>query len=324
MPPTPKQTKYFCYTYNNPTETPAQWKEKWASTASYHIFQKEEGDEGATPHFQGYLEFNSKMRITALVAHAKGPHYEGRLGTQAQAIEYCKKRDSTYREGPWDSGIPFKSNQGARKDVDEAARLVKPGSVDKLVQEDPGAYMQFHAGADKLAMRLLETHPNRTGQREVILHYGPSDLGKTYTFFEEHPDGFKCDGYKYGFLTGYKGEDAVLFDELNTWDDAKAFAPFWESIMDPYKCQVRVHYGYCPWVTTKIYISTNKHPVHWNMPDDRWNPIKRRIKKVRIYYAKGEFSEITPEHEDWNKFWNGPAIPFTKGRETEYYSFMSI
>ena len=58
------------------------------------------GLDGATPHVQGYIEFNCQLRLNAAKRLiSQRAHLEVRRGSQQQAIAYCEKQE-TRLEGP--------------------------------------------------------------------------------------------------------------------------------------------------------------------------------------------------------------------------------
>ena len=64
------------------------------------VFQLEQGLDGATPHVQGYIEFNCQLRLNAAKRLiSQRAHLEVRRGSQQQAIAYCEKQE-TRLEGP--------------------------------------------------------------------------------------------------------------------------------------------------------------------------------------------------------------------------------
>ena len=68
------QSCNWVFTINNPTweDDPLKW-----SGVKYLVFQKERGESG-TDHFQGYVQFRSNKRLSALKALHKEAHWEVR------------------------------------------------------------------------------------------------------------------------------------------------------------------------------------------------------------------------------------------------------
>ena len=134
--------KYWCFTLNNYTEDddPLKWP------CQYVVYQKELSETG-TPHMQGYMEFNTNKRISALKKIHGTAHWERRNGTQEQAIAYCKpdknkpenggQNDATYVAGPWEAGAKKVSEQGKRNDLVEACQAVKECGIPALIADHP-------------------------------------------------------------------------------------------------------------------------------------------------------------------------------------------
>lgn len=60
------EAKHWCFTYNNPTMYPDEMIEELEDLGvTYAVFQLEEGKNG-TPHYQGYVAFKKKKRLTAI------------------------------------------------------------------------------------------------------------------------------------------------------------------------------------------------------------------------------------------------------------------
>lgn len=93
------KTRNWCFTLNNYTVSDETYLSNITKTAwcLYIIFGKETGENG-TPHLQGYIELKNCMKLTGLKAKfGSRYHFEPRRGSQAQAIDYCKK-DGNWKE----------------------------------------------------------------------------------------------------------------------------------------------------------------------------------------------------------------------------------
>lgn len=84
-----------------------------AATTGYLVFQRERCPKTGRLHFQGYAEFKRDTRLRGIQAALGTPtaHVELRKGTQAEAIEYCKKEESR-AEPPVEFGTPKTEGAG--------------------------------------------------------------------------------------------------------------------------------------------------------------------------------------------------------------------
>ena len=82
-------SKYWCFTWNNYPSDHLDHLSKLDSRIKW-IFGYEVGESG-TPHLQGYLEAEHRIRPIECLGLPEGVHYEKRKGNQAQAIRYCCK-----------------------------------------------------------------------------------------------------------------------------------------------------------------------------------------------------------------------------------------
>lgn len=188
MPQT-KQSKYWCFTINNPTDEdkPDDWG------ATYVKYQLEKGDDG-TPHHQGYCEFDKLKRITALKKVNARAHWEQREGTQAQAIEYVSKEE-TRVEGPWELGTPAVSHQGKRTDLDAAIDTLRTEGLAACREQHATAYLKYYKGFKTIAKedhtaKVKIQHKKKFSDRE--LRPWQSDLD---TLLKESPDDRKIMWY---------------------------------------------------------------------------------------------------------------------------------
>lgn len=86
--------KRWCFTLNNYKEGDMDTIIKCCSSnSSNYIVGKEVGESG-TPHLQGYIEFNKKIRPLNLIE--LGCHWEKAKGNRESNIKYCSK-DGDYK-----------------------------------------------------------------------------------------------------------------------------------------------------------------------------------------------------------------------------------
>lgn len=93
----------YVFTYNNPKEAPDEFAQKLKRVAGdtlvFVVFQLERGEEGGTPHYQGFFRFRNP-RGERLVRKWFGWHIERRRGSPQQALDYATKSD-TRESGPY-------------------------------------------------------------------------------------------------------------------------------------------------------------------------------------------------------------------------------
>lgn len=85
-------SKKWCFTLNNPDGSMAPLlEEMFKNKKCKYVFQEETGEEG-TPHLQGYVEFESKVRPIECIG-IKQIHWEKTRDDKA-SIKYCCKSDT--------------------------------------------------------------------------------------------------------------------------------------------------------------------------------------------------------------------------------------
>lgn len=151
--------------------------------ASYVCYGRECSDSG-TPHLQGYCEFEVRKTLNQVRLISARAHWEARRGSQAQAVEYCRK-DGDFKE----FGRLAVSAQGRRSDLDEIAERLRGGaSLRSIAFEFPAQYARYHRGIAELARILVPRTfdilfgpwkwEEPSSIQSVVLH-GESGIGKT-------------------------------------------------------------------------------------------------------------------------------------------------
>ena len=133
---------------------------------TYAVFQLEEGENG-TPHYQGYVAFEKKKRLTAIEHLLRGAgHWEISRGSPTQNREYCTKDDG--RIGDFSEIGTLPAGQGARSDLVGLHSALKDG----LTQADyANEYFSKFISTPTLS-RTTSFLPSKPG-----IHPNPSHLG---------------------------------------------------------------------------------------------------------------------------------------------------
>lgn len=128
--------KNWVFTLNNPT--PAETSALLARVAEpssrltydvqYILWQLEIGDLESTPHYQGYVQFTKKKRMTTVKSIiADRSHVEIAGGGSKDNYNYCTKVDGRI-EGPFEYGMMV-GGQGTRNDIVDFVRRAKSGAI---------------------------------------------------------------------------------------------------------------------------------------------------------------------------------------------------
>jgi len=90
--PSSPKGKYWVFTLNNPRISALQFIELLEPHVDYAVFQREEGEENHTPHFQGYVCLKNRKELRWLKRHVSDrASWRRRRGTHAEAKTYCEK-----------------------------------------------------------------------------------------------------------------------------------------------------------------------------------------------------------------------------------------
>jgi len=254
------------FTFNNPgddEETRLLNEEAF----SYIIFGREYGKKKKTYHLQGYVELAKQTRLTT-ATKLLGCHTERRMGTQEQAIEYCKK------DGDWiERGTP--RNQGERGDLDEVRQAAIDGGMRDVVS---WANCQQIRVAEKY---LQYNEEKRDSITRVIWLWGVSGIGKSrkarVILDELGYDDYYCKNTPNKWWDGYDGHKAVIIDNYSArWKD-------WDldyllNLCDRYEFRVEFKGGSRQFLAEVIIITTVNHPEY--VVDDPDSELSRRIESV--------------------------------------------
>ncbi len=273
------------FTHNNPTEAlvfdPAEMQ--------YLVYQEEIGASG-TYHFQGYCEFLRRKRLNAakLLLGGPGVHIEGRRGTQAQAIAYCKKEATRIPHTEIvEEGEP--KQQGKRVDLEGFKDAIKAGAkLRDLVDDHFGIlarYPKFYSTLTSL------NRPERSEELVVTLLIGPTGLGKTRRVMDEfgQDPNFFIAPLSNGtcWYDGYDGHTTVLLDDF-AGAASHCSLCFMLRLLDRYPVPVPTKGSHTWWMPNKVFVTTNVEPRHWYKWENRgeqYVALARRFAKVYLYYV---------------------------------------
>lgn len=179
------ETRFWCFTLNNPTEDVEQTVTDFVSSrdVTYGIFGREVGESG-TPHLQGFVILCRSRRLSYLrnkfQAHWTRRHSNS---TNEQARDYCKK------DGDWEEFGEFPvSQQGRRNDLEElvawadafTAENGRPPASPDIAKHQPRAYLKYPRfralAAHRAPARRLEFGEPNEWQRNLAQQLdGPAD-----------------------------------------------------------------------------------------------------------------------------------------------------
>lgn len=160
------RAKHWCFTLNNFTAEDVERLTSGTQGFDYLIFGREVGASG-TPHLQGFVSFNRRVRLNQCVEAVGRAHCTVARNVE-NAIEYCKKDGDFVEIGIRPSGA------GARNDLEAFKTAVIGGNLDlkklRLNYSDVFAkYPQFCRDFvnDYLPKKVVEMHPLRTWQAQL-------------------------------------------------------------------------------------------------------------------------------------------------------------
>lgn len=303
--------KCWCFTLNNPVIDVQTFHttltDSWP--LDYGVFQHEMGADG-TRHFQGYLEFSSKKRLTAIkkLPHAQRMHLEVRRGTRNEARDYSMK-DETRLEGPFEIGEWAETGQGTRSDLSSAIEVMQTQGLRACAEQHPSTVVRFHRGLQFLQSL---TTPARDDNFKVSLLYGPPRCGKTRQVYDTETldDLWRSPaGDALKWFDGYEAHPAALLDDFDG-KLSKASLQTTLQVLDRYPIRVPVKGGFVHWNPSRVYITTNYHPrewYDWTTRGAQYPALYGRIHEVFYWFkasptAQMQCLHLTPQHPSWESF----------------------
>lgn len=279
----------YCFTINNPKDAPAPEE---IPNLRYLIYQREKGKSG-TEHFQGYLELESPVRLSALkkIKAFSSAHFESRRGTRDQARAYCMKKDDTYLEGPWEFGTWNTSGQGNRTDWDDLKVALKDKKgLDQLTEDYFSKMVMYGNGVIRASSWMRKPRSERTA---VFIFYGPPGTGKTTMATQLYPDAY-WKSARNKWFDGYNGQDVVIMDEFTGgWFEFD----LWKRLGDSSPLQLEVKGGFIQFTAKIVVYISNFHPRQWypNLFQEHPEQVKalsRRVNLLEHFTEVGVHQEV--------------------------------
>jgi len=282
----------FSYLSDYEQIDPAEWPRCVVA-----VWQHEVGERG-TEHLQGYVNFDTSMRLAAVkkLPGMERAHLEprARLATKQDNLVYCTKEEGRL-DGPWyfptqekvEAYCKVRNGQGV--DLVLIADQVTRGWTDEqIAQENPVAIMKHQRGIDNL--RLALTPSTRLGDEiETVVYVGPTGTGKSRRLRLECPEGvdwFWCTAGKW--FDGYQGQPGLVFDEFrHDWMSYQSLL----RLLDTGPFRVEKKGGHVSMRAFRFRFSTNVHPEHWypGVVKSAWDdfpPLRRRLGFIELMQVR--------------------------------------
>lgn len=281
---------------------------------NYLCYQEEVGASG-NYHLQGYVEFTHRLRLNAAKAALGSTtvHLEPRRGTQAQAIAYCRKVDETTLP---DTFVEFGElkKQGQRVDLVAFKDAVSGGArLRDLVEDHIGIVARYPKLYNTLTML---TRPKRTADEELVvtLLIGATRKGKSRYVYDKYGDSDDFYGAPISngtmWFDGYDRQSVVLLDDFAGAANHVALNCLLQ-LLDRYPVLVPYKGGFCWWMPTQVFITTNIYPKDWYKWENRGEQYKALAARFHtvLYYPVSLPGANHPYLQQERRWWeeNAPA-----------------
>jgi len=280
---------YWVWTWNNPDVLPSELPIH--DNEAYCSWQLEAGEEG-TSHLQGYSEFRTRMRLTALKKWLPTAHFEPRKGTAEQAREYTRKED-TRVEGPWERGVFAPVTAGQRTDLEECQAAVEAGATEEeAIMRYPTIFARHQHFIRYHVKRVRETSipkqvlevPHKWQSKVIEMVKSPADdrqilwiydlkggAGKTVLakYLVDHHAAFYSNGGKHtDIVHAYKGEPVAIFDYVRESESYVNYGVL-EQLKNGICFSPKYESGMKRFPTPHVVVFANFYPTTGKLSEDR-------------------------------------------------------
>lgn len=279
------RARNWCFTVNYPTRKlePASW----FITPTYLVYQLELAPVSKTPHYQGYVQFPSLLRLSQVKQFVgNGAHLVVARGTPIENHAYCTKLDS---RAPGDDSGPFvfgiiddTSKQGKRNDwhdiKDMCAQAVPDVQIAQIYPRQFGYC--FNAVKKRKSLYVAK----RTTRPFVHVIVGPTDTGKTHYATTRYSDIYIKEPVS-RWWDLYDCQPEILLDDFS------GGLPFNTLIRlcDKYDFAVETKETVLPCPATVVVITSNHAPESWYNSDSVcFDSFKRRVSKWSLYRTRDD------------------------------------
>ncbi len=283
---------HWCFTLNNPTINEDDIRDELEEIGvDYAVWQLEEG-ENETAHFQGYVAFTAKKRLSAVRSLFGGvAHWEICRGTPTQNRDYCTKKET--RIGDFCEIGTLPAPKGARHDLAELHNALKAGLTQTQYVEQ--FFSIFVRHPNLVPNYLAATIPERDSTNPIHswLLIGPPGTGKSRlarAIGKNLGDGAIFEHCLGKWFDGYGGQRTVLFDDF--CGSSLPFTQF-KRLVDRYPVRVELKGLSCPMAATNFIFTSNSEPKNWWKEEVTGQhghaAIHRRIGKVLCFFSENTF-----------------------------------
>lgn len=304
----------FVFTVNNPTENDEELLLKQVDETGlieYLIYGHEIGDNG-NYHWQGFCQLKNRLTLRQVKNFLPRAHIEKVLGTQKQAIDYCKK------DGNFDEYGKIRKQGGSNKrKTKESYNAIKKRIVEdrdplrKVILESCDNPSQIHYAQfmEKYAGLDAEPHPIT-----VYWFYGPTGCGKSHNVSTLiNKKSFWKSSNDLKWFDGYCGQEDVWIDDFR---GSYCSFSFLLNLLDKWPLMVPVKGGFVRWIPKRIFITCPFKPQDCYAGIEDKTQLIRRIHHIQHFNVRynpdgdgevldDEIPETAPEDDPNYAFLNG-------------------
>lgn len=231
---------------------------------TYFCYQREQCPTTDKLHWQGYVEFKKRKRLSSAIIHFRKVclwskfHVEIAHGNPKQNRDYCSKSESAVPDTFFEWGEISQVKHGQRSDLERFRDMIDEGmSFYDIVAQD-AKFLRYH----NLYKAYVAAIPAKTrGELEVIYIWGPPGTGKSHKVHSDYPEAFCPNFGQEGSIwwDGYSGHKTVILDDINL---AKFPREYILKVLDRYKLMLPVKGSTVPAQYDKIIMTSNVNPQH--------------------------------------------------------------
>jgi len=317
--------RYWCFTINNPPAIagglndnnppgggllerngPIVCDALFREKVEFMSYQLEKGEAG-TPHLQGYIVLKEKARFQAFAKLSPlfvKAHFEVCKGGVKANVAYTTKEEGRVA-GPWVYGDePEEIVKGKRTDLLAIKSAVVEGKRQRDLWTDDKFFptmLRYHKSIDTF---ISYSVPERNFKTKIVVFYGETGCGKSYSAKAEYPNSYYVPHQKSGGITywdKYSGQESVIVEEMGGGRFSHSFL---KDLCDKGPVQVPFHGGLMEFNSKVLVFTSPVHPYYWyekfyEEKPEEWKQMRRRFDEVRVFTEPFAEEDVAATEPSW-------------------------